>query len=107
MSLGFFAAIVAGSLLAGCDFARGKRARRAKGGEELIDQLGWLRLGLALEVLPPAAAGLDWDVLDRILLRGQPAHLQLCHPDVDLDRPEVRDEYRATLVRRWLSGRSE
>lgn len=66
--------------------------------EELLCELGWLRLGLALRIL----GGPDWSVLDRLLLRCQPAHLILDHPDQVLTGAAERDLLRADLVRRAL-----
>ena len=64
--------------------------------EELTENISWLRLGVALRVLPQA----KWSTLDRITLQCQPAHLQLLHADAD--DPAQRDPLRATLVREWL-----
>jgi protein arginine kinase len=72
-------------------------------GDEVGEHLGWLRLGLALGVLPSAAEGLQWAVLDRLAGITQPAHLQLCLPG--LDEPAARDATRAQLVRDALLGR--
>lgn len=66
--------------------------------EELIDSIGWVRLGVALRLL----ANAPWQTLDRILLQCQPAHLQLLHADAD--DPARRDPLRATLVREWLNA---
>jgi protein arginine kinase len=70
-------------------------ARRLSG-NELIEQLSWFRLGLAVGQLPDCS----WSILDRIFLQGQAAHLELLHPEAgDAER---RDEIRAGLVRTWL-----
>ena len=66
--------------------------------EELSEHISWVRLGVALRVLPTAR----WATLDRILLQCQPAHLQLMHAEAD--DPARRDPLRATLVREWLSA---
>jgi protein arginine kinase len=66
--------------------------------DELVDQLSWVRLGVALGVL----AGPQWSTLDRIFLQCQPAHLQLQHGHATM--PEARDRLRAELVRRWLAS---
>ncbi len=65
---------------------------------ELTENISWVRLGLALRVLPDP----KWATLDRILLQCQPAHLQLLHADAD--DPARRDPLRASLVRDWLSA---
>ena len=70
--------------------------------DELCDQLGWLRLGLALHVLPDEAAHLDWVTLDRLASLGQPAHLQLGGQGPNLDEVSARDAFRARLVRTGL-----
>jgi protein arginine kinase len=81
---------------------------RRLGSDELADQLGWLRLGLALGVLPDAAAGLEWRLLDRMLVSCQAAHLQLgADPAAGLDQSEIRDRHRATLVRSMLTRRDQ
>lgn len=72
------------------------RSARSLAYEELIDQLSWVRLGTALELLPAR-----WEVLDRILVECQPAHLQLVHGAETT--PEGRDRTRAALVRTWLA----
>lgn len=64
--------------------------------DELIDQLSWVRLGTALEILPVRS----WPILDRILVHTQPAHLQLRHDQAET--AVVRDRLRAELVRNWL-----
>jgi protein arginine kinase len=66
--------------------------------EELSEHISWVRLGVALHVLPTAR----WATLDRILLQCQPAHLQLMHAEAD--DPARRDPLRANLVREWLSA---
>jgi protein arginine kinase len=64
--------------------------------DELTDQLSWVRLGVASDVLPWR----NWKMLDRIFLQCQPAHIQLQNPDAaDV---EARDRLRAELVRKWL-----
>ena len=69
--------------------------------DELQDGIGWLRLGLALGVLPE----LKWSILDRCLIQCQPAHLQLLHPGDGLDDAGRRDRRRADLVRALLTNR--
>jgi protein arginine kinase len=64
--------------------------------EELTENISWLRLGVALRVLPQA----KWSTLDRIFVQCQPAHLQLLHSDAE--DPVRRDSLRASLVREWL-----
>jgi len=64
--------------------------------DELIDQLSWVRLGVALDLLPLR----DWALLDRILVQTQPAHLELHHDGASA--PAQRDRLRADLVREWL-----
>lgn len=73
------------------------RSARSLAYEELIDQLSWVRLGTALELLPAR-----WTTLDRILVECQPAHLHLIHGAATA--PESRDRTRAELVRGWLEG---
>jgi|ERR1043165_8007209 protein arginine kinase len=64
--------------------------------DELTDQLSWVRLGVALRVLPWQ----NWKMLDRIFLQCQPAHIQL--QNADAADVEPRDRLRAELVRKWL-----
>ena len=86
--------------------------------EELGEQLSWLRLGVALDVLGdrewvvatdvrPAVADASamqrWRVLDRLAVQGQPAHVQLLHGGGELEASE-RDGLRADLVRRLLAN---
>lgn len=66
--------------------------------DEVIDQLSWVRLGVALELLPLR----NWTLLDRILVQTQPAHLELHHAEAGA--PAVRDRLRAELVRGWLTA---
>jgi len=73
------------------------QARRLSS-DELMEQLSWLRLGMAVGLIDYR----HWQTLDRIFLRCQPAHLQLKYPQAD--ESETRDELRATLVRDWLSA---
>lgn len=79
---------------------------RVLGGEELVEHLAWLRLGLALDVLHPATVSPrpTWAVLDRIFLRCQPAHLEAAHPAAE--DSAYRDRLRAELVRTWLADPS-
>lgn len=70
-------------------------AARRLSSDELVDQLSWIRLGRAVGVLDCA-----WEVLDRIFLQGQAAHLELQHPEAH--DAHLRDEIRAGLVRTWL-----
>ncbi|NRA39609.1 MAG: ATP--guanido phosphotransferase [Planctomycetes bacterium] len=63
---------------------------------ELIEQISWVRLGLACKLLPIR----DWRVLDRIFIHTQSAHLELQHRDAD--NGNARKELRAELVRMWL-----
>lgn len=66
-------------------------------GDELLDQLSWVRLGMAMGLL----TWNNWKILDKIFLQCQPAHIQLAHPEVvDV---EARDRLRSELVRKWLS----
>lgn len=69
--------------------------------DEVIDQLSWIRLGVALGLLPKVS----WAVLDRILLHTQPAHLQLQHP-IEAATASSRDRLRAQLIREWLQSPS-
>lgn len=84
--------------------------------DELAEQLSWLRLGVALDVLgdrewvvatgsAPAESGGNvahrWRVLDRLAVQCQPAHLQLLNGAVELE-PAERDRLRADLVRKLL-----
>jgi protein arginine kinase len=70
---------------------------RSISNDELTDQLSWVRLGVAMGLIDQR----HWQVLDRIFLQCQPAHLQLQHGNAAT--PETRDRLRAELVRRWLS----
>ncbi|MBA3846398.1 MAG: protein arginine kinase [Planctomycetes bacterium] len=70
---------------------------RSIANDELVDQLSWARLGVAMGLLDAR----HWRTLDRIFLQCQPAHLQLQHAEAST--PEVRDRLRATLVREWLT----
>ena len=75
--------------------------------EELNEHLSWVRLGLALRLLPVAGAiGPTWANLDRIFLLCQPAHLQLLHmPDQGAAATAaVRDQLRSGLVRDWIQA---
>jgi len=65
--------------------------------EELIDQLGWVRLGLAEGMIDDAS----WDRIDRIFAHAQPAHLQLV--DAEAGAARRRDAMRAELVRKLLN----
>jgi protein arginine kinase len=87
--------------------------------EELGEQLSWLRLGVALDVLgdpdwvvatdpgqpttADATALQRWRILDRLAVQGQPAHVQLLHGGGELEATE-RDAVRADLVRRLMSN---
>jgi len=85
--------------------------------EELSEQVSWLRLGVALDVLgdrewvvatslgsePPARALHRWRILDRLAVQGQPAHLQLLSGGTELEASD-RDRLRADLVRKLLSN---
>lgn len=75
---------------------------RSLGSEELVEHLAWLRVGLALDVLhiPTVSPRPTWQILDRIFLRCQPAHLQAAHPAAE--DSAYRDRLRAELVRTWL-----
>jgi len=66
--------------------------------DELVDQLSWVRLGLAEGLLTSP----DWATLDRIFVQCQPAHLQLQHDGAEA--PDLRDVLRARLVREWLGA---
>lgn len=80
---------------------------RSLAGDELVEPLGWLRLGLALGVLGPGSGGgamterLAWSTLDGIWLQCQPGHLQSLHGTVDTAE---RDRLRADLVRARLTA---
>jgi protein arginine kinase len=71
--------------------------------EELVENLAWLRLGLALDVLRSRTMSQrpDWATLDRILVQCQPAHLQAIHPAAS--DSAYRDRLRAELIRTWLA----
>jgi len=84
--------------------------------EELGEQVSWLRLGVALDVLGdrewvvatgstaetgPGAAAHRWRALDRLAVQGQPAHLQLLNGGAELEAAD-RDRLRADLVRKLL-----
>jgi len=69
---------------------------RSLSSAELMAELSWLRLGLACRLLP----GDEWRTLDRLFIHGQPAHLQLAHPDAE--DVATRDRRRADLVRTAL-----
>jgi protein arginine kinase len=75
---------------------------RVLSSDDLVEHLGWLRLGLALDVLHTLPKRPTWAVLDRIMLQAQPAHLQALHPAAT--DPVWRDRLRAELVRTWLAG---
>jgi protein arginine kinase len=68
--------------------------------EELITNLSWVRLGLAVGLL----GGVAWTTLDRLFVDGQPAHLQLRHGVSDAAE---RDRLRADLVRQALAPRHD
>ncbi|MDA3961578.1 MAG: ATP--guanido phosphotransferase [Planctomycetota bacterium] len=70
-------------------------AARRLSGDELVDQLSWVRLGRAVGIVD-----CTWETLDRIFLQCQAAHLELQHPEAR--DAETRDEIRAGLVRTWL-----
>jgi protein arginine kinase len=70
---------------------------RSIANDELVDQLSWCRLGVAMGLLDSR----HWRTLDRIFLQCQPAHLQLQHAEAST--PEIRDRLRANLVRQWLT----
>ncbi len=83
------------------------RSARSLSTEEVAESLSWVRLGTALDVLTDQDWAIPtqrrWQVLDRIAIRCQPAHLQLLHGGgAELDAPD-RDRLRADLVRRWLN----
>jgi protein arginine kinase len=69
--------------------------------EELIEHLAFLRLGLALDMLHTVSPRPTWEVLDRIFVQCQPAHLQAVHPAAQ--EAIYRDRLRAELVRTWLT----
>ena len=82
--------------------------------DELAEQLSWVRLGTALDVLsdqdwaiPTRERDRRWRVLDRLAVQCQPAHLQLLHGPAggttELE-PADRDRLRAALVRKQLGG---
>ena len=85
--------------------------------DELSEQVSWLRLGVALDVLgdrewvvatgshqgATSPASLRWRALDRLAVQAQPAHLQLLNGGIELESAD-RDRLRADLVRRLLSN---
>jgi protein arginine kinase len=77
---------------------------RVLSSEELVEHLGWLRVGLALDVLGKATMPRrpDWATLDRIFVQCQPAHLQALHPAAQ--DSAWRDRLRAELIRTWLTA---
>jgi len=77
---------------------------RVLGSEELVEHLGWLRVGLALDVLGKSMTPRrpDWATLDRIFVQCQPAHLQAAHPAAS--DSAWRDRLRAELIRTWLTA---
>lgn len=66
--------------------------------EELANEQSWIRLGAATGVLEWR----NWQVLDRLFLSCQPAHLQLLHADAE--DAMSRDRLRADLVRRAFTA---
>lgn len=66
--------------------------------DELIDQLSWIRLGCALELLP----AVSWSKLDELLVLTQPGHLQVVHGASSA--ADERDALRAAFVRRSLTS---
>lgn len=75
---------------------------RALTSDELVEHLGWLRVGLALDVLGTGVRVPAWATLDRIFMQCQPAHLQAVHPVAG--DAACRDRLRAELVRSWLTA---
>ena len=65
--------------------------------KELIEQLGWLRLGRGLGLLQHP----NYDLIDELFLDGQPGHLQILYPAATA--ADLRDEVRATHVRQRLT----
>lgn len=81
--------------------------------EELVEHLGWLRVGLALDVLGGPGSPVQphrptWAMLDRIFVQCQPAHLQTLHPAAAVAAVAAdsvwRDRLRAELTRSWLTA---
>lgn len=68
--------------------------------DELIDQLSWLRLGLATGVIDNP----DWRTLDHLLICGQRAHLEVANPEAH--ESSGRDIVRAKIVREALTATS-
>jgi protein arginine kinase len=65
---------------------------RILAGDEAFEQLGWLRVGRSLDLIP-----VPWEVLDRLWIQIQPHHLQALHKEAAETGP--RDRIRARLVR--------
>lgn len=65
---------------------------------ELLEHIAWLRLGMGCNLLPIR----DWDVVDKIFLCTQSAHLQLRYSEAE--NGEQRKQLRAELVRTWLQN---
>jgi protein arginine kinase len=70
-------------------------ARRLSG-DEMIDQLSWLRLGIDLGAIATRSAG----NLDRLLVTGRRWHIEDQSAAADSDE---RDAYRASMVRNLLT----
>ena len=64
---------------------------------ETTEQLSWLRLGVAMNMLE-----VDWATLDRLFIATEPAHMQLAAGAGA--NAEHRDEARASLVRAALAN---
>lgn len=80
------------------------RYARRLTGEETMEYLSAVRLGLALEMLPSALPGLHLGEVNELFVMTQPGHIQMMRGK-DLD-PEDRDIARAALLRQKFQPES-